>query len=47
MVGIVRLFDRVTPDECSWSLDNGDVVVTLEKADPRAWTDLALPGLGL
>tara|TARA_B110001452_G_scaffold190169_2_gene160364 strand:+ start:272 stop:1285 length:1014 start_codon:yes stop_codon:yes gene_type:complete len=47
VVGIVRLFDRVTPDECSWSLDNGEVVVTLEKADPRAWTDLALPGLGL
>ena len=47
VVGIGRLFDRVTPDECSWSLDKGEVVVTLEKADPRPWTELALPGLGL
>lgn len=47
VLGIVRLFDRVTPDECSWSLDKGEVVITLEKADPRPWTDLALPGLGL
>ena len=29
------------------TVDKGEVVITLEKADPRPWTDLALPGLGL
>ena len=44
LVGLAPLFARVTPDECNWTLDNGEVVVTLEKADPRPWTELTLPG---
>lgn len=38
------LFDRVAPDECTWTLDKAEVVITLEKAQARPWTDLVLPG---
>ena len=41
------LFARVTPDECAWTLDGGEVVVTLEKADSKPWSELTLPGGGV
>ena len=48
---IEKLFDRVAPDQCSWSLDEGKrstaLVVTLEKVDPRPWVGLELPTLTL
>lgn len=42
---VAKLFDRVTPDDCAWTLDKGTVVVTLEKAQPRAWASLHLPSV--
>ena len=40
-----KLFDRVTPDECSWSLGGeGALVITMEKGDARPWASLELPG---
>jgi hypothetical protein len=49
---IARLFDRVTPDDCSWSLGVGkegkaELVITMEKADPRPWSTIELPGMSL
>ena len=44
LLGLVPLFARVTPDECSWTLDKGEVVVSLEKGEARPWTELVLPG---
>ena len=43
-----RLFARVTPDECSWSLADGPaLVVSMEKAEGKPWTQLELPGMSL
>lgn len=39
---LATLFDRVAPDECSWSLDGGTLVVQMEKVEPRAWAHLTL-----
>ena len=43
-----KLFARVAPDECTWSLesgtDGGVLVVQMEKVEPRAWSGLTLPG---
>lgn len=39
------LFARVTPDDCAWTLDSGEVVVTLEKAEAKPWSELILPAL--
>ena len=37
------LFDRITPDECTWTLDGGACVVTMEKARAgRPWASLSL-----
>jgi hypothetical protein len=52
VMDVPRLFDRVTPDECTWSLGTGDggkpeLVISMEKADARPWTSLELPGLSL
>ena len=45
LVEVRKLFDRVAPDECSWSIVDGSVlVITMEKVNARAWADLALPG---
>ena len=44
VLGIKKLFDRVAPDECSWTLDKGTLVIAMEKVEPKAWADLALPG---
>jgi hypothetical protein len=45
LLAIEKLFDRVTPDECSWSVDGaGTLVISMEKSDARAWSDLTLPG---
>ena len=41
------LFARVTPDDCAWTLDSGEVVVTLEKVDSKPWSELTLPGGGV
>ena len=42
---VSRLFDRVIPDECSWSLgDGGALVISMEKSDARPWASLELPG---
>ena len=44
VLDLPRLFDRVTPDECTWTLDKeGTLIVTMEKADARPWADLTLP----
>ena len=43
MLFLSPLFARVTPDECAWTLDGGKVVVTLEKADSKPWSELTLP----
>ena len=40
---LTKLFERVAPDECSWSLDNGALVISMEKVHPRAWNALTLP----
>ena len=42
-----QLFARVTPDDCAWTLDSGEVVVTLEKVDAKPWSELTLPGVGV
>ncbi len=40
-----KLFARVTPDECSWSLADGPVlVISMEKAVAEPWAALELPG---
>ena len=49
---IDKLFDRVTPDDCSWCLDRTidgrtTLVVTMEKVESRPWVELALPTLQL
>lgn len=50
VLSIPRLFDRVAPDECSWSLDKGKggappaLVIQMEKVNARAWESLELPG---
>ena len=38
-----KLFERVAPDECSWSLDGSALVISMEKVHPRAWNALTLP----
>lgn len=45
-LAIPKLFARVTPDECTWTLDNGELVVSLEKVDRRVWASLSLAGDG-
>jgi len=47
VLDLPKLFDRVHPDECTWSLDDGALVVLIEKASPRPWASLTLPGLSL
>jgi len=37
------LFARVVPDDCAWTMDGGEVVVTLPKAEERPWAVLTLP----
>lgn len=37
------LFARTLPDESTWTLDGGEVVVTLPKGEPRPWAMLTLP----
>ncbi|KAG8462298.1 hypothetical protein KFE25_012118 [Diacronema lutheri] len=44
VVSIAPLFAPVLPDECAWTLDGGEVVVTMPKADARPWAALTLPG---
>eukprot|EP00873_Tetraselmis_striata_P041106 jgi/Tetstr1/461370/TSEL_006494.t1 len=44
LLTLPRLFDRVSPDGCLWTLDGGEVVVTMEKAEERPWVQLTLPG---
>ena len=39
---VAPLFARVTPDECTWTVDGGAIVVTMQKAEPRPWASLAL-----
>jgi len=41
---VAKLFARVTPDDCNWTLDQGAIVVTLAKNEPKPWTELRLPG---
>ena len=42
-VSIGPLFDKVTPDECNWTLEGGELILTLAKAQTRAWATLNLP----
>ena len=52
---VEKLFDRVTPDECSWSVEGGGkggdgggvLVISMEKGEARPWAELALPGTAL
>mmetsp|Transcript_66715 Transcript_66715/g.139273 ORF Transcript_66715/g.139273 Transcript_66715/m.139273 type:complete len:346 (-) Transcript_66715:23-1060(-) len=43
VVELSPLFAKVVPDDCTWSLDGSDIVVTMTKADSRAWVELLLP----
>jgi len=38
------LFARVDTEGCAWTLDGADVVVSMEKAEARAWTYITLSG---
>jgi len=44
LVWLERLFDRVDPEGCTWTLepDTGVVIVSMEKSDPRPWARLTL-----
>jgi hypothetical protein len=42
VLALEPLFDRVSPDESSWALDTGTLVVTLGKGEPRTWASLCL-----
>lgn len=52
---VEKLFSRVSPDECSWSVESGGkgsdgggvLVVSMEKGEARPWAELALPGTSL
>ena len=46
-LAVPKLFARVTPDECTWTLDSGELVISLEKAEARPWASLALEGEGV
>ena len=35
-----KLFARVTPDDCNWTLDGEHIVLSLEKADSKPWAAL-------
>lgn len=41
-----KLFARVTPDECTWTVEKGSgtLVISLEKGEARPWATLTLPG---
>ena len=34
------LFRKVRPDDCTWTIEKGKVVVTLQKTDEQLWHDL-------
>lgn len=40
------LFARVDPDGCAWTLDKGDIIISMEKAEARSWPQLCLSGGG-
>ena len=42
LASVAPLFARVTPDECTWTVESGAIVVTMQKAEPRPWASLAL-----
>jgi hypothetical protein len=42
LVELAPLFDTVAPDDCTWTLDKGEVVVSMEKPEPRPWATLCL-----
>jgi hypothetical protein len=44
LVSLAPLFDRVTPDDCTFTLDEGHVVVTMEKRESRPWAALTIGG---
>lgn len=44
LVVLAPLFDRVDPEGCAWTLDGGDVVVSMEKSRARPWASLTLSG---
>jgi hypothetical protein len=56
---VEKLFSRVTPDECSWSVEGGGgvkgaadgfggvLVISMEKGEARPWADLILPGTAM
>ena len=38
----LTLFGKIAPDGCSWSISDGDVVLTLEKAEEgETWPTLS------
>jgi hypothetical protein len=44
LVNLRPLFAKVDVDGCTWTVDKGEVVVSMEKADARPWTMLLLSG---
>ena len=36
----LKLYQKVDPDCSTWSLDDGQLVITLAKREPREWTAL-------
>lgn len=43
VLALEPLFARILPDDATWTLDGGDVVVTLPKGEERPWAVLTLP----
>jgi hypothetical protein len=41
-VDLDELYDRVAPDDCNWTLEEGDLVITMEKVNRRPWANLTL-----
>jgi len=41
-VEVSPLFETVSPDDCTWTMDGAEVVLTLEKPDARPWATLCL-----
>jgi len=42
IVTIAPLFETVSPDDCAWTMEDGEVVITMVKPDVRPWATLRL-----
>lgn len=44
LLRIKTLASRVSNDDCSWTIDGRDLVLSMEKLEHRPWMDLSCPG---